>query len=250
MRRHRCGRVLLALTGCIIGLAGCTQRTATLDPGQALAADQQVANEDKALPGEPGKGNSEAGDGFHFPADHGGQLLGNLLLPSGKVSPVDDRPAPRRFPDSPAVEAPQVPVPPSPGDLVRLPEPKASQPARPGPLPEGLPLLSYKGTPQPPEASSLPAGVLVRLPSPDVNRPVPLPLLGDLAPDRAPFDDPTAEHSLATALAAQMPERTNPAPFLRLTLPDPFENRQTVRLRTLPAEESTPIAAAPRGPKP
>jgi hypothetical protein len=219
----------------------------TLDPAQAAAADEQAANGDNA---PPHAGNANAGEGFRFPDDHGGRLLGKLLMPSGKVSPVDDHPAPRRFPDSPAVEPPQVPAPVSPGDLARLPEPKASQPARPGPLPEGMPLLGYKRTPQPPEANALPAGELVRVPSPDVNRPEQLPLLGEAAADRAPLDDPTAEMSLATALAGQMPERTSPAPFLKLTLPDPFENRQTVRLRTVPVEEATPIAAAPRGPKP
>jgi hypothetical protein len=249
MNRHRCERALLVLTGCLIALTGC-QRTATLDPAQAVAADQQAANGDKASQGDPGKEPAGAGDGFRFPNDHGGQLLGKLLPPSGKVSPVDDRPAPRRFPDTPAVETPQVPVPPSPGEIVRLPEPKASQPVRPGLVPEGLPLLGYKGMPQPPEANSLTAGELVRVPSLDVNRPMPLPLLGALAPDRVPLDDPTSDHSLAAALAAQMPDRTTPAPFLKLTLPDPFENRQTVRLRTMPVEESTPIAAAPRGPRP
>jgi hypothetical protein len=249
MNQHRCERFLLLLAGCVIALAGC-QRTASLDPAQALAADQQAASGDNASQGDAGKDAAGAGDGFRFPSDHGGQLLGKLLPPSGKVSPVEDRPAPRRFPDSPAVRTPPVPVPPGADEVVRLPEPRPAQPARPGPVPEALPLLGYRETPQPPEANSLTAGELVRAPSSDVNRPMPLPLLGALAPDRVPLDDPTSDQSVAAALAGQMPDRTTPAPFLKLTLPDPFENRQTVRLRTMPVEESTPIAAAPRGPKP
>ena len=110
--------------------------------------------------------------------------------------------------------------------------------------------MGYRATPQPPEPGTLPAGELVRAPSVDVNRPPPLPGLGGPALDRAPLDDPTADGSLAAALAAAPPERTAPAPFQKLTVPDPFEHRQVVRLHTTPAEDTTPVAAAPRGPKP
>jgi hypothetical protein len=88
----------------------------------------------------------------------------------------------------------------------------------------------------------------VRHPGPEVNRPVPLPILAQPAPDRASLDDPTADLSAAAVQAAAPPPRTAPAPFLRLTLPDPFEPRNAVRLRTPPADEGGPVTATPRPP--
>ena len=64
------------------------------------------------------------------------------------------------------------------------------------------------------------------------------------------LDDPTADASLAAALAARMPERTVPAPFEKLAVPDPFENRQAVRSAAAPPEESLPAAGASPPPKP
>jgi hypothetical protein len=79
-----------------------------------------------------------------------------------------------------------------------------------------------------------------------VNQPVPLPILARPATDRAPLTDPTPEVSLAAVLAAAVPVRTTPAPFVRLTLPDPFEHAQTVRLRTPPEEDPhPPLTIAP-----
>src|SRR5262249_53072978 len=89
-----------------------------------------------------------------------------------------------------------------------------------------------------------------RLPSPDVNRPVALPPLAQPVLDRAALDDQTSAASLDAALAAPVPQRSAPAPFLRLTLPDPFEHRQTVKLRAIPPEDLMPVAASPRLPRP
>jgi hypothetical protein len=148
------------------------------------------------------------------------------------------------------VEAPALPLPHGQPEVARLPLAKPAVKPRPSPLPEGLPLADYHDTPPPPGPQRLPAGEPVRLPSDDVNRPVPLPLLGQATPDRAPLDDPTSEASQTAALAAAMPQRTTPAPFVKLTLPDPFENRQVVRLPAVPPEETTPVTATPRPPKP
>jgi hypothetical protein len=247
MRTHACILVVLVL-------AGCTTRTASISPAAAVAADQAAAPQMPPDKPDPPKADAPkpeaAGDGFHFPDDRGGRLLGQLLPPSGRGSPADDHVAPRQFKESPVIAAPSAPPPATAANVVRLPEAKASRPPRPGPLPEGVPLFGYRGLPEPPGAGVLPAGELVRVPLVDVNEPPPLPRLGEPAPDRAPLDDPTLDASLAAALAASPPARTAPAPFLRLTLPEPFENRQVVRLRSTPAEEPTPVAAAPRGPKP
>jgi hypothetical protein len=95
-----------------------------------------------------------------------------------------------------------------------------------------------------------PAGPRIRLPSADVNQPVPLPVLARSVPGRAPLDDPTADLSRAAAVAAPLPVRTQPLPFRRLNLPDPFELRDAVRLRNPPAEDPLPPSSAARPPRP
>jgi hypothetical protein len=85
----------------------------------------------------------------------------------------------------------------------------------------------------------MPAGLPPRVASADVSRPPPLPLTPRPSPDRASLEDPTAEFSALQAVAAPPPARTTPAPFLRVNVPDPFENAAAVRLRTPPAEDPT-----------
>ncbi len=82
----------------------------------------------------------------------------------------------------------------------------------------------------------------------DVNRPPPLPMLGRPVSDRASLEDPTTDAAAAAATAATVPQRTNPVPFQRLSVPDPFENRGPVQLKETPAEDATPPLAAPRTP--
>jgi hypothetical protein len=82
----------------------------------------------------------------------------------------------------------------------------------------------------------LPEQGKLRVPSPDVNQPIPLPRLGQPLPDRAALDDPTLEASTAAALAKPLPVRTSKAPFLKLTIPDPYEGRRSAT--TTPQESS------------
>ena len=72
--------------------------------------------------------------------------------------------------------------------------------------------------------------------------------VSELWTDRVSLDDPTTEASREAALAAQPPARTNAAPFQKNNLPDPFENRQTGRVRTPPPEDPAPIAGRPAKP--
>src|SRR5262249_51795249 len=88
--------------------------------------------------------------------------------------------------------------------------------------PSGLP-----DSPILPQLPSLPDGDRVRVPSVDVNQPIPLPMLARPVADRAPLDDPTADASAVAALAAPIPSRTTKAPFLKLTLPDPYDRRRS-----------------------
>jgi hypothetical protein len=80
----------------------------------------------------------------------------------------------------------------------------------------------------------------VQWPSPNADAPPFLPTLAQRQLDRASLADPTAESSTAAALQAVIPLRSSAAPFIRLNLPDPFEHREAIRLRTPPPEDPTP----------
>jgi len=62
------------------------------------------------------------------------------------------------------------------------------------------------------------------------------------------MDDPTVEASLAAALALSPPFRVTAIPFVRFVLPNPFEHRETIKLREPPPEDSTPVTATPKTP--
>lgn len=83
------------------------------------------------------------------------------------------------------------------------------------------PALPIANAPAPSNASRS------RVPSPDVNQPIPLPILAQPLSDRASLEDPTTSASTAAALTAPMPPRTRKAPFVNRTLPDPYERRRT-----------------------
>jgi hypothetical protein len=117
------------------------------------------------------------------------------------------------------------------------------------PLPEGLPLAYDRSELVIPERPQLPAGELVYVASINLNGPLPLAIMA--FPVHEPFssDDATNEFSLSVALAATPPWRTNPAPFIRLSIPDPFEYHQAARLAVDFPELSMPVTASPRVPR-
>jgi hypothetical protein len=100
-----------------------------------------------------------------------------------------------------------------------------------------------------PEETSLPTVDRARVPSPNVHEPVALPILALPVPDRASLDDPTGDASTEAALAATLPQRVTPAPFLRLTVPDPYEFRRPLVLAGQP-EAAVPHTSTPQTPKP
>src|SRR5262245_1200299 len=106
------------------------------------------------------------------------QRLIELLAP-GAQSPVAAVPSglpPRATPRS--LENPSVPLkstelpPPAPPKL-------SGKPVQPRALPEDLPLVRNFNQPEVPQAVALPNAPLLRLWSPDVNEPLPLPILGN-----------------------------------------------------------------------
>src|SRR5262249_55027463 len=66
-------------------------------------------------------------------------------------------------------------------------------------------------------------------------------ILAQAVPDRAPLTDPSGEASLALLLAQPIPVRTTPAPFVRLSVPDPFANHQVL---AWPPEDGLPASGA------
>ena len=175
------------------------------------------------------------------------QRLAELLAPGAKASretPMSALP-PRKPLQS--LEKPELPLqsaqlPPPP-----LPKPDA-KPVRPRTLPEEAPLVRIFNQPETPQAISLPAGPLVRLWSPDVNEPLPLPILGAAVRDRGSLADPSLEASVAATQAKLNPARTQAVPFQPQNLPDPFEHRQTVRLRqALDELPAPPLSLRPLG---
>ncbi len=244
----------LLLTGAFLpSLSGCgqppvpavAQAAKPADPPRAARAKADEGQREEKPAGEANK--EEPGEGFRFPDDKGGRLLAQELPPRERAPGARDdvAPAPRHLPGAPGLEHPAVPLPPNQGQVPRLPSQRKGPPVRPRPLPDDLPLAGTR--PEPPQEPRFQAGERVRLPGPDVARPVDLPALATPAPDRAAFEDPTADVSAAAAQSAAVPAREAPAPFTKVSLPDPFENR-AARLRETPPEKEDPVTAAPKGP--
>ena len=211
-------------------LAGSNQR-----PAEGAGQAKKDLHKLVARSAAPDEGDGET---FRFPEDKGGQLLSRLLAPPETLPLVKPQPRPRPSPK--AVEQPTLPLP----QLVTLPSVLADQPRRTVP-PQGLltPEQALDGPDAPlplPETLQFAVSDRPRLPSVDVEKPVGLAVMAQPLPDRGALADPTLPASRVAVLAAPLPERTTPAPFLRLTLPDPFEHRDSVRLRKPLGEEEMP----------
>ena len=98
------------------------------------------------------------------------------------------------------------------------------------------------------EAVDVSAGPLLRMPSVNMDQPIPVPILAKPLRDRASLADPTLEASLAAALATSAPRRAGPLPFAPINLPDPFEHSRAIRLRRSLDEAPMPPPIAPRTP--
>lgn len=228
------------LAGCLlVTQAGCGSKRSVTIEQHSEAAGQVAAKDEKS-------------GGAVYPEDRGGRLLGELLTPP-KSAPaqVARDSGPKKLPGVAALEHPDLRVPLSLADP-GLPSanltPK-SAPVRPHSLPDEPPLTrnTLEGIPAP-RREELPAGPTVRIDGLDVDRPTAVPMLAVPVGDRASLDDPTRDYSTSLALNVVVPERTGPIPFIKLTLPDPFEHSATVRLRTPPAEEATPTSPGPKAP--
>jgi hypothetical protein len=241
---HRSSALLVKVCcgGLLLAVLGCSRSAVVVTPEGASRADEPAAP-----PVARGKIDEPAGTPFAFPEDAGGALLAKVLPPKEPEAPRTDRSKPARRPaTSRQMESPTLPLPPHRAAMPRLPASAKLIPLRPrlvlDETPSGLP-----DSPILPQLPSLPDGDRVRVPSVDVNQPIPLPILTRPVADRAPLDDPTADASAAAALAAPIPTRTTKAPFLKLTLPDPYDRRRSET--PTPAESSEFPVGTPQTPR-
>lgn len=176
---------------------------------------------------------AESAARFTFPDDQAGKLLGELLPADGRHVPLETAtkaPKPMPAPLIGPLGLPALQV-----QLPRLTLPASSkQPLLAGVRDEPLPGAQE-------HRAALPTGPLsvtarARVVSADANQPVPLPILAQQCPERIALDDVTAEISLAAATQAPPPNRAAPAPFVRLSIPDPFEHRHLGQPQTAPVD--------------
>jgi hypothetical protein len=207
--------------GLLLAVFGCSRSAVVVTPEAASRADEPAAP-----PVVRGKIDESAATPFAFPEDAGGALLAKVLPPKEPEAPRTDRAEPAHRPAaSRSIEPPTLPLPLNHATMPRLPAPVKAAPLRPRLILDEA-LSGLPDSPILPQLPSLPDGGRVRVPSVDVNQPIPLPILARPVADRAPLDDPTTDASAEAALAAPIPSRTTKAPFLKLTLPDPYDHRR------------------------
>ena len=236
-------RTRLLLAALAAGLTSCNQSPAP--PAAAIAP--AVVDPD----GEPTKGNQSIkqiamaepapvadGGAFAFPDDAGGKALAKTLPPTvPPAMPASTPVAPRepKLPDF--LVAPAPPLPDAASSPPRLALAPTREP-RPVPLPDRVPLDLGGVIPDLPTRPELVTGSLTRTEGRDVSQPAALPPLSPKpVADRAPLTDPTAEFTAASVISPTLPLRTEPTGFVRINLPDPFENTDAAKVRTPVAED-------------
>jgi hypothetical protein len=82
----------------------------------------------------------------------------------------------------------------------------------------------------------------------DVKLPPAMPTLGRPFNERVSLDDPTSEFANAAIVAPSVKPTLTPAPFVRVSLPDPFELGDQVKPKVAPAADPglTPVVVDPQ----
>jgi hypothetical protein len=166
------------------------------------------------------------------------KCLSELLAPgSPKAAPFADRPATWRA--SRTLDDFSLPITPYAGVPVRLTQAPVKS-VKPRSAPEATPLVAYREESAAPILVQLPTKPLLKVPSVDVNVPLPIPMLAQPTKDRASLAEPAFDVSLEATLKKITPTRDKPVPFTPLNLPDPFEYLRYGQLRNPPEESATP----------
>jgi len=220
-----------------IGLASCGQ-----SPAPPVMTVAPAFVEPKADPTEQVAKNDPApvpdGRTFQFPDDTGGKALAKMLTPAAPPPMPAAVPTARRERKLPAfLDTPTPPLPDAASSPPRLALPPIKD-VRPVPLPERVPTDLGAVIPDLPARPEVATGSLTRIPAHDVSKPADLPVLSPKpVADRAPLTDPTAEFTAASVIRPSLPLRTEPAGFVRINLPDPFENADAAKVRTPVVED-------------
>ncbi len=214
---------MLCWGGVLLALGGCSRSAVVMAPENPSRVEESSAPKTLAR----GRAEDSERTSFTFPDDAGGALLARVLPPKDVEPTWPERTQPpRRSSASDFLKPPALPLPLSQAALPRMPDERKLSPLHPhlvfDETKSGLP-----DSPRLPQAPSLPDNGRIRVPSPDVNQPIPLPIRAKPVSDRASLDDPTLDASTAAATAAPIPPRTRKAPFRKETLPDPYDHRRT-----------------------
>jgi hypothetical protein len=230
------------------------------DPGASPAADPAAEGkaavvrptpiptiaarpEERPLPEPPAPS-----PGFEYPADLAGRVVARAVAPDLPALPSPERfgrsPKPRPIPGrlldpeaTPPVRHTLPPVWPSPAGRVR-------------PLPprERVPIDLGSGAEAVPARPTFPIAAGIDTRAPDVGKPPALPRLGRPFSERESLDDPAADLGHAAITGPPIRVKPDPAVFLRVTLPDPFELAEQVRPKVPPAAEPglVPVVVNPQ----
>lgn len=212
------------------------------------APKTQVAKQDpKADPKAP----VEAGTAFAFPDDAGGKLLRGLLTPKAPVVAPDRvkvEPKPRVMPAY--LEGGYIAVPDAANNPATLNLP-AGRAITPMSLPEKIAPDFAPAVPQLPDIAKPEVGALHKQEPRDPAKPADLPLLSRTpVPDRASLADPTTEFTAQSVVSVMLPLRTALAPFVKLTIPEPYEFAGQAVPKVLPPEDPNRVLTPPPAPKP
>ena len=199
-------------------------------PAQAAPAEQK--SNESVKHSEPAKADPAPipdGGAFPFPNDAGGKALAKALTPALPRLAEPTGPRERQAPAFVTAPAP-------PPAVSALPPPRlavaAAKDVRPTPLPDRVPPDLGGTFPQLPPRSELPSGALIRVEGRDPSKPAELPLLSSKpVPDRASLADPTVEFTARSVISIVLPLRADPAGFVRINLPDPFEHAAAAKPR-------------------
>jgi|GEM_PF-4601247 len=180
----------------------------------------------------------DSGGTFAFPAGDAGKRLSVVLVSGAKLGEPDrDRRAakPRTLPaylnpESGTMVAPEFPI--------RRLSGVRSAPVRPMAIPDRVAVDFTRVDVVLPESPTFPVGPLTNNPGLDFNRPAPVQILGRYIPDRASLEDPTVDFIPAMVVNPALPLKEVVAPFVRLTLPDPFENAGPAQIKNPPKEDT------------
>ena len=233
MSRSMC----LTILGFCLTLAGCSSSTATIalaDPDDATKVKEKGVAAAEEKPGAP----------FRLPGDAAGKILARVLPPTTPPSLLRN-PKPPAPPNGPrmALRLPESPPPVATPEPMRLPVSAGAGLSRPDFQLEET-LDETFDSPIVPKIPSFATGRRAQVASEDVAIAPMLPLMATPLSSRVPLDDPTDAASTAAVLGAELPARSTPVPFVRLTRPEPYENKIPLSLAT-PEDDATPQSATP-----